>query len=102
MRCQIRITGILVKTEIVEHPSPTHNFRLSNGLVGVWIDLHSHEELLGRSGVVEIAELRGILNAVDTRLLRLHLTWEVAHAFVPQPDTGFGLPGVEIEVDSPD
>jgi hypothetical protein len=62
MRRQIGVTPVLVETEIIEHATFAHKLRFANRVASVWIYLDSHEELPGRCCVVEIAELRNILN----------------------------------------
>jgi len=58
MRRQIGEAGVLIDTEVIEHPTTTDHFRLSNWMVGLRFDLHSHEQLFRSTGVVKIAALR--------------------------------------------
>jgi hypothetical protein len=62
MRRQIGVTRVLVETEIIEHTTFAHKLRFANRVAGIWICFDSHEKLPGRCCVVEIAELRRILN----------------------------------------
>src|SRR6476646_4797672 len=53
MRRQIGEAGVLIDTEVIEHPTTTDNFRLP-----AWIVVHSHEQLFRSTGVVKIAAIR--------------------------------------------
>ena len=63
---QVGEPGILINPEVIK-PSARDDLDLANWIEGNRIHLHSHEELLCRSGVIDISAFRRILNAVDTR-----------------------------------
>jgi hypothetical protein len=48
VRRQIERFRILVDSEVIEHSARHDQLGLANGFMGLWIDLHAHEQLLGR------------------------------------------------------
>jgi hypothetical protein len=50
--------------------------------MGLGIDLHAHEQLLGRRGIIEGVCLRRELNAVDAGLLGLQRPGKITNILV--------------------
>src|SRR6516162_10283984 len=63
---QVGKTSILINPEVIK-PSAAEDLNFTNWIEGNRVDFHPHEALFCRSGVIEIAAFRRILNAVDAR-----------------------------------
>src|SRR6516165_1731046 len=65
---QVSKASILINPEVI-NPSAADDLNFTNRIEGNRVNFCPHEELFCRSGVIEIAAFRRILNAVDTRQL---------------------------------
>src|SRR6202035_2070427 len=102
MRRHICDAGIFFDAEVIKHPATRNEFRLTNGIVRIWIDAYAHEKLLRCRGVIEIVSPRGIAHAIDARLFGFHAPRIVIHALMPEPRSGSDRGAIGGQVDTPD
>ncbi len=94
-------TPAFSSAKVVTHHAASDEFRLGSGIVRIWVDAHTHKELLSRRGVIKVMGARDITQAVDSRLVGHRTVGIVGHAIMLEPNTGCGFGAVPGQVDTP-
>src|SRR6202012_546514 len=104
MPCDVGESGVLVDAEVVGVVDGRDELRRSGRIEGANIDGHAHEHFLRGRRVVEVAGLRPVAYAVDTRLGwgRNAAVGVERHGVVGEPQASSGTAAVVCEIDTPD